>query len=56
MHEYKRECGRACEPTCDNPNADGCNEPCASYASCTCQKNYVRDIETMTCIKPQECY
>ncbi|XP_054006751.1 cysteine-rich venom protein 1-like isoform X3 [Hylaeus anthracinus] len=51
------QCGPVCESTCKDPRVKMCKlRPCTdSTAGCTCENGYVRDEDSFTCLKYEDC-
>jgi len=47
------QCGTACPPTCENPTPGICTKQCV--AECQCNKGYVLDESTGTCVRKDQC-
>ncbi|CAJ0580512.1 unnamed protein product, partial [Mesorhabditis spiculigera] len=47
------ECGKSCEPTCQNPVIEMCTADC--FVGCQCVRGRIRNDRTGACVKPAEC-
>ncbi|XGW06819.1 hypothetical protein V3C99_016830 [Haemonchus contortus] len=52
-NEEFRQCGTACEPSCENPNPQSCTKKCVLNV-CQCKRGFVRGANR-TCIHQQDC-
>uniref|UniRef100_A0A914ULG6 BPTI/Kunitz inhibitor domain-containing protein n=1 Tax=Plectus sambesii TaxID=2011161 RepID=A0A914ULG6_9BILA len=52
LNEELKECGTACEPTCDNQKPEFCSKECKVNA-CQCLQGFVRRNDS--CIEPSNC-